>query len=80
MSWCVVKSARVLHKRGQVARLVSACTTRPELARYGTLFLLAYAFLLRLPSEALPAVGGKGSGQSAVYRDGDTLVLELTRR
>jgi len=74
------KALHVLWPRGQVERLVSACTTRPELARYGTLFLLAYAFLLRLPSEALPAVCGKGGGQSSLYRDGDTLVLELARR
>ena len=47
---------------------------------YGMLYLLAYAFLLRLPSEALPAAVGRGGGQSSLYREGDNLVLELKRR
>ena len=49
-------------------------------ARYSLLWLLAYAFLLRVPSEALPAVGGKGDYQSALFLDGDSIILELKRR
>ena len=47
---------------------------------YVALYLLAYAFLLRLPSEALPITAGQGSGPCALFRDGDKLVLELKRR
>ena len=43
-------------------------------------FSLAYAFLLRLPSEALPLVVGPCSESSSLFREGDTLVLELKRR
>ena len=66
--------------RDMVEKLVRLAAERPQLARFGALFLLAYAFLLRLPSEALPAVNGKGCGQSSLYREGDSLVLELARR
>ena len=37
-------------------------------------------FYLRLPSEALPAVAGKGDHQSSVFMEGDTIVLVLKRR
>ena len=42
-------------------RLLLAARYREELALFGTLFPLAYVFLLRLPSEALPAVYGQGA-------------------
>lgn len=55
-----------------------------ERAAFGTLFLLAYAFQLRLPSEALPAVCGSGEGsldmQSTIRREGDRMVVQLRRR
>ena len=53
-------------------------------AVFGTLYLLAYVFLLRLPSEALPAVfceGAVGSeAQSVLTLEGCELVLRLKRR
>ena len=54
--------------------------------RYSMLYLLAYTFLLRLPSEALPAVCGNigmadsGCEQAVVYLDGDVLCLRLKCR
>ena len=48
--------------------------------RFGTLFLIAYCFLLRLPSEALPIQAGRGCAGAALYLHGDELVLCLRRR
>ena len=53
--------------------------------RYSMLYLLAYIFMLRLPSEALPAVCGNigiaDSGEPAViYLDKDVLCLRLKCR
>ena len=66
--------------RAQVEKMLAWAKARPELARFGNLFLFAYAFLLRLPSEALPAVKGMQGSQASCYRDGETVVLELQRR
>ena len=53
--------------------------------RYGLLFLLAYTFLLRLPSEALPTVcssNGKADSdsQTVLYFNGEVLCLQLKSR
>ncbi len=56
------------------------CTVNKRFERYAALFLMAYAFLLRLPSEALPAASGRVCGQSSLYREGETIVLVLSRR
>ena len=37
---------------------------------HARLYLLAYAFLLRLPSEAVPAVAGTGASQAQLFREG----------
>ena len=75
------KRPRMWLQRVMVERLVKWCSGRGQLYnRYGTLYLLTYAFLLRLPSEALPAVAGKSQGQASLYIEGETLVLELLRR
>ena len=66
--------------RETVEQLLRVAATSPGLARYGALFLLSYAFLLRLPSEALPVVCGEGGGQSSLFRDGEDLVLVLAKR
>ena len=54
---------------------------------YGLLYLASYAFLLRLPSEALPMQAGRGSvkgvldsGQSVLTRTEKGLTLSLRRR
>ena len=77
---CSVADMCLLWNRVQVEKMLEWAKARPELARFGTLFLFAYAFLLRLPSEALPAVKGLQGGQASCYRDGETVVLELQRR
>ena len=46
---------------------------------FGMLCLFAYAFLLRMPSEALPAKVG-GSGKCVVTVEGEFLVVTLARR
>ena len=46
--------------------------------QYSLLFLLAYAFLLRLPSEAIPVTALTGSKSPCM--EGDELVLRLNRR
>ena len=69
-----------VRNRDMLELIVRWCQRRPKFRRFGQLFLLAYAFLLRLPSEALPAAAGPGSGQASLYTDGDQIVLELKRR
>jgi len=54
--------------------------SRPETRRYALLFLLTYAFMLRLPSEALPLALGGTDGQAVLSREGEQLVLRLRRR
>ena len=57
------------------------CEKHKQYKRYGVLYLLTYAFLLRLPSEAVPMTAARDTGKQAVlYLVGETLVLELTRR
>ena len=61
-------------------RILEHCALQPELQVFGMLFLLAYAFCLRLPSEALPVVKGIGEGQARLFREGEHIVLVLRRR
>ena len=54
-----------------------------QYTRHAALFLFTYAFLLRLPSEALPVVCGRASGnngQATLYKGDNTLVLTLAKR
>ena len=65
--------------RETVAQIIKVCNTESALIPFGMLCLFAYAFLLRVPSEALPVTAG-GSGHSVLVRCGDMLILTLTRR
>ena len=67
-------------RRKIVEKLLQLSTARPEWEPYGLLFLLAYVFLLRLPSEALPLAVGPAYGQSVVELSDDKLVLHLAKR
>ena len=57
---------------------------QPEKIKYAVLFIMAYSFMNRLPSEALPAVAGKEAdmpeAHSVIYKSGDSLVLKLRTR
>ena len=73
--------------RHQVEEMLAWCAVNPdqrELCSYALLFLFSYSFLLRGPSEALPAVvGGHGHvacTNSMLSIEGDQLVLILKRR
>ena len=61
-------------------RIVKWCSERPSWGMYAKLFVLAYAFLLRLPSEALPVTLGQHSGPCSLFLEGDKIVLQLARR
>ena len=62
-------------------KLVAHCDERPALKSYGLLYLVAYAFLLRLPSEALPMqLGGTASAHSVLKKEGEFVTLTLRRR
>ena len=68
---------------GLLEKIVEWCDTRPSFKAYGMLYLAAYAFLLRLPSEALPmrsASPESPDGQSVLRSEGDRVVLTLARR
>ena len=70
-------------RRKRVHEMVAWCQEHPGhpmLDTYVALYLTAYAFLLRLPSEALPITVGHDSGPCAIFREGEKLVLQLKRR
>jgi len=71
---------RLAAGRKQVEEMLQWSRAHGKFEKHAVLFLMSYAFLLRLPSEALPARAGKGSGPAALYLEGDQLVLELDRR
>ena len=65
-------------------KLVAFCDGR-GLTQYSLLYIATYAFLLRLPSEALPMEAGqpgvgRSRAQSVLTRSGDEIVLRLERR
>jgi len=64
--------------------LVGWSARNREYNPFAALYLLAYAFMLRLPSEALPVVAGRADdvpdAQAVLFRVGDTVVLLLKRR
>ena len=73
--------------RHQVEEMLAWCAGNPdqrELCSYALLFLFSYSFLLRGPSEALPAVvsghGHVACTSSMLSIEGDQLVLILKRR
>ena len=60
--------------------MMEECIDTGVSVRCGLLFLLAYAFLLRLPSEALAVTAGCDSGKASLYIEADSLVLQLKGR
>ena len=66
--------------RRMVEEMMHWCSEKVEYRNVAYLFLLTYVFLLRLPSEALPVVAGQGVEQACLFREGQTVVLELKRR
>ena len=66
--------------RSVVEKLVELGRTHEEFRIYSLLFLLAYVFLLRLPSEALPLAVNGTDGQSILSIVEDKVVLTLKRR
>ena len=71
-------------QRHVVEAMLTWCRAHSDYLRFGHLFLLSYAFLLRVPSEALPVVAGRGraidGAQAVLSRDGSDLVLVLRTR
>ena len=77
---CCCLGLAVLHVgRSTVEKLLHFSEEHREYRVYALLFLTAYAFLLRLPSEALPITAG-GDGPCRLVREGKHLVLTLKRR
>jgi hypothetical protein len=79
---CAVLGVSLCDRKSVVAMLRLA-DQQPEVSTYAKLYLLAYAFLLRVPSEGLPVVAGGGDcagEQAALTLEGDVLVLQLRRR
>ena len=66
--------------RQKVEDMIAWCGEHDVFAAYMDLFLLAYCFLLRLPSEALPAAAGENSGPSSLFMEDGKLVLALQCR
>jgi hypothetical protein len=87
----VEKSARFAARpklwiqRPSVDAMLVWCREHGEYLAYAQLFLLSYAFLLRLPSEAIPVVAGRGrhiEGAQAVLSmvDGELVLVLRTRK
>ncbi len=69
--------------RKVVVAMLDWSRERPDYQRYAALFLLAYTFLLRVPSEAIPTVAGgvaDQSSQAILALEGDALHWRLRRR
>ena len=67
-------------RRQRVEQIVTVLKSVNGQEQYASLFLLAYAFLLRLPSEALPVRVGPCEGRATLTLAGDKLVLNLASR
>jgi integrase len=65
-------------QREHVEQLLKLAERRPEFSMMARLFLLAYCFLLRVPSEAIPVRAREGD--CCLRLEGDELVLVLKRR
>ena len=70
--------------RQKVQEMLEWSEAHEELRKAALLFLLTYTYLLRLPSEALPAIVGTNAnetGSNAVLlKEGESLVLVLHKR
>jgi len=71
-------------RRSLVDRMLVHAIKEPRHRHVAVLFLVAYSFLLRVPSEALPMVAAKPDNvpdvQSALFLEGDSLTLKLRSR
>ena len=66
--------------RQQVVEILRFCKENRQYQRYAMLYLFTYIFLLRLPSEALPATIGESEGQTSVLLSTDEITIVLKRR
>ena len=69
--------------RKQIEEMLQLAKRKPEFASVALLFLVAYIFLARLPSEALPAEVGRVPGreqQAILELEDNKMVLTLQRR
>ena len=55
---------RMFLQRTHVRNLIAAVATGVESEKFAMLWLMAYVFLLRVPSEALPMVRGEADAQA----------------
>ena len=70
-------------RREKVAAMMEWAREHAQYENFAMLFLLAYWFLSRLPSEALPAVAGRGTAldaQSVLWKTDTELILDLRVR
>ena len=77
---CFQKRPQLWIRRTCVEKLLEWSESHAAYKSNATLFLVAYAFLLRLPSEALPLVVGNVAGKPCIFREGEKLVVSLPRR
>ena len=82
LAYCLSGACAVFAAREMLERMMLWSLSYWQYTRHRALFLFTYAFLLRLPSEALPVVCGRVSGdngQARLYKGDNTLVLTLER-
>ena len=60
--------------------IVDWCVRHDRFREFAAIFVLAYSFQLRAPSELLGVTAGKGSGPAAIYSEGSRIYLQLRRR
>ena len=78
-----VPRKRMWVQREQVAAMLDWAKQHKQWMIFAHLFLLAYSFLARLPSEALPVVSGRGRALNAhavLWKSETELVLDLKVR
>ena len=68
----------ICHNRQLVRKMMVRVSGHAEAELFAMLFLVSYAFLLRLPSEALPLTAHAGGSHLCI--EGERLVLNLRRR
>ena len=66
--------------RQLLERIVDGCIRHDRFKEFAAIFVLAYSFQLRAPSELLGVTAGKGSGPAAIYSEGSRTYLQLGRR
>jgi len=70
-------------RREKVAAMLEWARGHTQFESFAMLFLLAYSFLSRLPSEALPVVAGRGTAldaQSVLWKTDTEIILDLRVR